>query len=78
MTLEKHGLLHDFPQLREKIYALKTSNPHFARLYDEYDTVEHEVRRIEAEVETPSDEYVEAVKLRRVKLKDQLYAMLNS
>lgn len=76
MTTEKHDLAHDFPELREKIHELKTSNAHFARLFDEYHVVDREVRRIEDEIETPADNYVESVKLKRVQLKDELYAML--
>ncbi len=78
MTLDKHDLQHDFPELRERIHALKTQDAHFARLYADYHEVDREVRRIEAEIETPSDQYVEQVKMKRVQLKDQLYAMLTA
>ncbi|MBI5450785.1 MAG: DUF465 domain-containing protein [Gammaproteobacteria bacterium] len=75
---EKHDLVHEFPEYRERIHQLKSSNHHFARLFDEYHQVDHEIRRIEEEVETPSDSYTESVKAKRLKLKDELYAMLTA
>lgn len=76
MSLEKHDLVHEFPQFREKIHTLKTQDAHFAKLFDAYHEVDHEIHRIEQEVETPGDEYVENLKRRRVQLKDELYTML--
>ncbi len=76
MTIEKHDLVHEFPELRDKIHELKTTNAHFARLFEEYHAADREVRRMEEEIETPSDEVVEQAKMKRVHLKDQLYAML--
>ncbi|ROH93348.1 DUF465 domain-containing protein [Stagnimonas aquatica] len=78
MTIEKHDLVHDLPQFKDRIHALKTSDAHFAKLFAEYHEVDHEVRRIEQELETPGDEYVENLKTRRVRLKDQLYTRLNA
>lgn len=78
MTVEHHDLQHDFPEFHDRIHALKTGNAHFARLFDEYHEVDREVRRIEQEIETPSDAYTEELKMRRVKLKDELYGMLRA
>ncbi|MFO7602675.1 MAG: YdcH family protein [Gammaproteobacteria bacterium] len=76
MLGEKHDLLHEFPEYREQIHALKTGNAHFARLFEEYHAVDHEIRRIEEGVETPSDDYLEERKKLRLNLKDQLFEML--
>jgi uncharacterized protein YdcH (DUF465 family) len=73
---EHHDLIHELPEYREQIHTLKMSNNHFARLFDEYHDVDHEVRRIEQGVETPSDVYLEDLKKKRLHLKDELYAML--
>lgn len=78
MTVEKHDLLHELPEYREQIHNLKVSNSHFARLFDEYHDVDHEVRRIETGVETTSDDYLEQRKKVRLKLKDEMYAMLQA
>ena len=76
MTVEKHDLLHELPEYREQIHNLKISNNHFARLFEEYHDVDHEVRRIETGVEATSDDYLEQRKKARLKLKDEMYAML--
>lgn len=76
MLGEHHDLVHELPEFREKIHELKISNPHFAKLFDEYHEVDHEVRRIEQELETPSDEYTEELKKKRLNLKDELFELL--
>ncbi|MBA4135475.1 MAG: GTP-binding protein, partial [Flavobacterium sp.] len=32
--MEKHDLLHEFPQYQEKIHELKVSDAHFRKLFD--------------------------------------------
>lgn len=76
MFNEKHDLLHELPEHRDTIHQLKISDKHFARLFDEYHEVDHEIHRIEAEVEVTSDAYLEDRKKQRLKLKDQLYHMI--
>lgn len=73
---EKHDLIHEFPEYKDRIHELKVSDPEFAKLFDEYHEIDNEVRRIEEGIETPSDEYTEKLKMRRLRLKDELYAML--
>ena len=34
--VEKHDLLHEFPESKDTIHELKTNNRHFARLFDQY------------------------------------------
>ena len=76
MLGEKHDLIHELPEYKDKIHELKTSDAHFARLFDEYHEVDHEIHRIEEGNETPADDYVEERKKLRLNLKDQLLAML--
>ena len=76
MLGEKHDLIHEFPEYKDKIHELKTTDQHFARLFEEYHDLEHEVRRIEEGVETTSDEYLEERKKIKLSLKDQLFEML--
>lgn len=74
--IEKHDLLHELPEYRERIHDLKVGDKHFARLFGEYHDLDHEVRRIEEGVEVSGDVYLEDLKKKRLKLKDGLYAML--
>ena len=76
MALEKHDLVHEFPEYKEKIHDLKMNNRHFAKLFDEYHEVEHEVHRIEVGAENSSDSYLEERKKVRLNLKDQLLLMM--
>lgn len=76
MLGEKHDLIHEFPEYKDKIHKLKTTNEHFAKLFEEYHEIEHEVRRIEEGVETTSDDYLEIQKKKRLNLKDRLLEML--
>jgi uncharacterized protein YdcH (DUF465 family) len=78
MLGESHDLLHEFPDLENKIAALKESNQDFARLMTEYDTLDARVRRLE-ELGTPvADETIEDLKKERLLLKDRLYDMLRA
>lgn len=72
----EHPLIAEFPGLRNKIHEMKMSDHHFAKLFTEYHEVDHELHRIEQEIETPSDTYTEELKKKRLNLKDQLYALL--
>ncbi len=76
MPIEKHDLHHEFPEFNEEIRALKMNDAHFARLFDQYHEVDHEINRIEQGVENTSDEYLEQRKVARLALKDKLYLML--
>jgi len=73
---EKHDLLHEFPEHRERIRELKMGDARFARLFNQYHEVEHEVHRIEAGSGAVSDDYLEQCKKRRLNLKDELYQMI--
>jgi len=75
---EKHDLLHELPEHKNRIHELKLNNQHFSRLFDEYHEVDHEVGRIEQGVETTSDDYIETLKKKRLHLKDELLAMIKA
>lgn len=76
MLGEHHNLPHEFPEYKDKIHELKISNPEFAKLFEKYENIDKEIYRIEMQIENTSDEYLEGLKIRRVKLKDELYNML--
>lgn len=78
MVQDHHPLSKDFPELKDKIHTLKTSNTHFARLEREYEDLDKAVVRLETGVEHGSSAELEQKKLLRVTLKDELYAMLKA
>ncbi|MDO6444071.1 MULTISPECIES: YdcH family protein [unclassified Marinobacter] len=76
MPLEKHDLLRELPESKDAIHKLKTTDQHFAKLFETYHDTDHEIHRIEQGVETTSDEYLEEQKKKRLSLKDELYGMI--
>ncbi len=76
MLGEKHDLHHEFPEYDKEIHHLKMNNAHFLRFFNEYDAVDDELHRIEQQIETPSDLYIEELKKKRLFYKDELYFMI--
>ncbi len=76
MTHTPHELAEDFPEHVEKIHQLKMADAHFSRLAEEYHAVNREVHRIETEVEAASHEREEELRKTRMRLKDEIAAIL--
>jgi uncharacterized protein YdcH (DUF465 family) len=76
--MEKHDLRHEFPEYETKIHELKISDMHFKKLFDEYHEINNEIHRIETGAEVTSDEVLNVLRINRLELKDQLYAMLKN
>ncbi len=71
-----HNIATEFPELKERIHNLKSSNAHFARIYRDYHMLDKQVVRIEQEIEPTSDEVTETSKKRRAQLKDEIFDMI--
>ncbi|WP_372739631.1 YdcH family protein [Neptunomonas sp.] len=78
MSIEHHDLVHELPEYREQIHTLKMNDAHFAKLFDEYHDVTKKVERMETEAEPVATRTEEELKVKRLHLKDQLYAMLRA
>lgn len=74
--IDKHDLHHEFPEYYDRIHELKTSNSHFARLFEEYHDLNREILRIEEGIENTTGEYLEELKKKRLLYKDKLYGMI--
>ncbi len=74
--MEKHDLLHEFPELQEKIHELKISDAHFRKLFDEYHELEHQIHRINMGSEIANDNFLHELKAKLLFLKDNIYAYL--
>jgi len=77
MSHTPHELAADFPEYAEKIQALKMSDAHFAKLSEAYHEVNRQVHRAETDVEPTGDAEIEALRRERVRLKDELFAILS-
>ena len=78
MLGEKHDLIHELPEYKDRIHELKMSNKHFLCQFEKYHELDHEVLRAEEEIETVSDDRLEELKKNRLALKDELFYMIKS
>ena len=78
MSHVPHELSEEFPDKTDRIHDLKTTNAHFARLADEYHTINRQIHRIETRVEPASDDIEQELRRKRVHLKDEIAQMIDS
>ena len=78
MLGEKHDLVHELPEYKERIHDLKVTNKHFANQFEKYHDIDHAVLRAEGGMENTSDEYLGELKKKRLALKDELFAMIKT
>ena len=76
MTHVPHELADEFPEHKEKLHELKTTDRHFARLASEYHALNRAIHRIETDIEPTSDAHAEELKKQRLNLKDQIATIL--
>ena len=76
MSNTPHDLTEEFPDDRDRISELKTSNGRFARLAEEYNEVNRQIHRVETRVEPASEDVEEELKRTRVRLKDEIAQIL--
>ena len=78
MSHVAHELHEEFPEKAEAIHTLKTSNAHFARLAEEYHTLNRSIHRMETNVEPADDATIEGLKKKRLQLKDEISKILDA
>ena len=76
MPIENHSLANEFPEHKERIHELKSSDMHFHRLFNEYHDVDKDIHRFESGAQATSDDYLDSLKVQRLSLKDKLLAIL--
>ena len=65
-----------FPEFRELITQLKTSDRHFSHLFDKHNQLDQRIQRMESHSEPGTPEEIETLKKEKLLLKDQIYAVL--
>ena len=65
-----------FPEYRELITQLKTTDHHFMRLFDQHNALDQKIKNMESSVTPSTHEEIEILKKEKLLLKDQLYAIL--
>lgn len=73
MTHTPHGLAEEFPAHAIKISAMKEHDAHFAKLVEEYNSVNERVHRAEVRLDLLSEEQEEHLRKQRAHLKDHIW-----
>jgi uncharacterized protein YdcH (DUF465 family) len=65
-----------FPEHRERISQLKSTNGHFARLVDEHDALDLRIARMVSFAEPGTPLEIEQLKKKKLRIKDEVGALL--
>ncbi len=77
MRIPPHDLTHEFPERVDVIHELRAHDPGAAALFDEYERLNAQIVDIEENDKPFVDHEFEALKKHRLKLKDEIFAVLN-
>ena len=76
MTHVPHELAEEFPHMLEEMSDLKAKDGHFAKLVDEYHTLNRAIHRAETNIEPTDDFHMLEMRKKRLQLKDDIAASL--
>ena len=65
-----------FPEYRDLISELKTTDRHFLSLFEKHNELDQKIKNIESRIEPGTHEEIEILKKEKLALKDQLYSLL--
>jgi hypothetical protein len=65
-----------FPEYRELITQLKSSDQHFSRLFDEHNDLDKKLSNLDASLVPAAHDEVENLKKEKLLLKDQILVIL--
>jgi uncharacterized protein YdcH (DUF465 family) len=78
MPLSHHPLISEFPEHKDAIHRLKTEDPQFHNLMEEYEELDKQIFRIEDGSEPAEDAFVEELKKKRLAMKDEILRILTT
>lgn len=78
MSHTPHELREDFPEFGDRIQSLKETDQHFRNMADAYHSLNREIHRIEIGEEHVSQFVEEDMRKKRMRLKDEIYALLKA
>ena len=76
MSHVPHDLNDTFPDAKEKIQELNQSNAHFAKLTDEFHSLNRQIHRIETNVEPAEEGFEKQLRRQRLALLDEINVFL--
>ncbi len=65
-----------FPEYRDLITRLKTTDHHFTRLFDKHNELDQQIKNLEERIPPGSHDEIENLKKEKLMLKDELYDIL--
>ncbi len=65
-----------FPEYRDLITQLKTSDRHFLAVFEKHNDLDQKIKNMEAHIEPGTHEEIERLKKEKLALKDELYNLL--
>jgi len=65
-----------FPEYRELISQLKSSDAHFVSLFQQHNALDQQVKRMVSRTEPASQEEIEQLKKEKLRIKDEIYVLL--
>ena len=65
-----------FPEYRDLITQLKTTDRHFLRLFDQHNELDQKIKNMEAHMEPGTPDEIEVLKKKKLAIKDELYTLL--
>jgi hypothetical protein len=67
-----------FPEYRDLISQLKTTDHHFMHLFDKHNMLDQKIQNLEARIEKATDIEIEVLKKEKLHLKDEIFNLLKS
>ena len=67
-----------FPEYRDLISQLKTTDHHFTRLFDKHNALDQQIQNLETGIEKATDVEIEVLKKEKLHLKDEIFNLLKS
>jgi uncharacterized protein YdcH (DUF465 family) len=71
-----HGENAVFPEYRDLITQLKTTDSYFLNVYEKHNELDQRIRNMESGIEPATHLVIEALKKEKLALKDELYQIL--
>lgn len=65
-----------FPEFREIIQKLREDNAHFAKMFEDHETLDKEINQLEQNPVNLINDSIESLKRQKLKLKDEMYRLL--
>ena len=65
-----------FPEYRDLITRLKTTDRHFLNVFDKHNELDQKIKNMESGIEPATNLGIEALKKEKLALKDELYQIL--